>query len=122
MGSVRGLDHVTIHTSRPHETIEFYVGLLGLEERPEDRPDFDFPGAWLWAGERPIVHLVYLDDDPGRVSGPFDHIAFAAADFDELQASFDAHDVRYRASARPDLGLKQMFLRDPNGVRVEITG
>ena len=44
---ITGLDHINIDTSKPDETVAFYEDVLGLENRPQDRPDFGFPGAWL---------------------------------------------------------------------------
>lgn len=120
MAHVIALDHFTIHTNRPTETIAFYTDLLGLENRPDDRPAFDFAGAWLWAGDRPVIHLVFLDKDPGTVSGPFDHIAFATDDFDGLCARLVERNVDHKIGGHADLGLKQVFVHDPNGIRVEV--
>lgn len=121
MALVSGLDHLTIHTSRPGETIAFYESVLGLEDRPDQRPDFDFPGAWLWLGSQAVVHLVFEDDDPGlQTDAPFNHIAFASHDFDQIVAQLDELGLEHRISDRPNIGLKQIFVRDPNGVRVEI--
>lgn len=121
MALVTGLDHLTIHTSQPAETIAFYEGVLGLEDRPGKRPDFDFPGAWLWLDGRAVVHLVFEDDDPGQQTrAPFNHIAFAATDFDAIASRLDEMGLDHRVSDRPEIGLKQIFVKDPNGVRVEI--
>jgi catechol 2,3-dioxygenase-like lactoylglutathione lyase family enzyme len=64
---LEGLDHANLRL-RPQDlpaALVFYRDLLGLEEGP--RPAFDFPGAWLYAGGRPIVHLACRDtvEPPG---------------------------------------------------------
>lgn len=120
MSLVNGLDHFNIQTSRPDETIDFYVEVLGLENRPEGRPDFGFPGAWLWAGAKPLVHLVFQDEDPGPVEGPLNHVAFSTGDFETIQAKLDERGLKYRLGGRGDLGLQQLFVKDPNGVLVEL--
>ena len=42
---VRSFDHVTIIVADVDASRQFYVDLLGMEEKP--RPDFDFDGAWF---------------------------------------------------------------------------
>jgi catechol 2,3-dioxygenase-like lactoylglutathione lyase family enzyme len=50
------LDHINIATDRLAETRAFFVEVLGLTERW--RPDFPFDGHWLYAGDKPVVHLM----------------------------------------------------------------
>lgn len=117
---VSGLDHINIDTSCPDQTVAFYSEVLGLEDRPGARPDFGFPGAWLWLGDRAVVHLNFLDDEPDRTTGAFNHIAFEGSGFDKTCALLDARGLEYKSSTRPEIDLKQIFVQDPNGVRVEI--
>jgi catechol 2,3-dioxygenase-like lactoylglutathione lyase family enzyme len=58
------------------------------------------------------------DAPDGR--GPIDHIAFAATDYDEVVARLDEHGVEAIHNTVPGLGLRQLFVRDPNGVQIEI--
>lgn len=118
---VRGLEHINIDTCRPAETIEFYTQVLGLENRPDRRPDFGFPGAWLWAGDQAVVHLNFIEEDDrfGRRNA-FNHIAFAGTDFDPMVALLESKGLEHRTSIRDDIGLRQIFVDDPNGIRVEI--
>ena len=50
------IDHVTIRTDRATETVRFYEIFIGLKTGP--RPDFGVPGHWLYAGDRPVVHII----------------------------------------------------------------
>ena len=121
--AVRGLDHVNIDTCRPEETVAFYTEVLGLENHPERRPDFGFPGAWLWSGDRAVVHLNFIEEDDRFASGSrtaFNHVAFEGTDFDAMCAVLDERGAPYRTSVRDDISLRQIFVDDPNGVRVEI--
>ena len=118
---ITGLDHINIDTSKPDETVAFYEEVLGLENRPHERPDFGFPGAWLFLGDTAVVHLNFIDDDD-RFSqrSAFNHIAFEGSDFDAMCRLLDDRGLSYRATERPEIGLSQVFVNDPNGVRVEI--
>jgi len=55
--------------------------------------------------------------DPGV--GPVDHIAFNASDYDGLLERLQQQGVRAVTNAVPG-GPRQVFIQDPNGVRVEI--
>ena len=118
---ITGLDHINIDTCQPEATVAFYEGVLGLENRPEDRPDFGFPGAWLFLQDRAVVHLNFIDDD-GRSGNrsAFNHIAFEGHDFDAMRALLDERGLDYKTAQRPEINLSQIFVNDPNGVRVEI--
>ncbi|MGH1488682.1 MAG: VOC family protein [Acidimicrobiales bacterium] len=126
--AIHGIDHINIDTTKPDETVEFYETVLGLENRPEDRPDFGFAGAWLFSGKQAVIHLNFHEPgseaaaklaDSGK-SGAFNHFAFAGSDFDGTCQKLDAQDIRYRTNDVPDLNLKQIFLRDPNNVAIEL--
>ena len=54
--SVGVLDHFNIRTRNLAETVRFYEDVLGLEKGP--RPNFAFPGAWMYSEGKPVVHLV----------------------------------------------------------------
>lgn len=119
--AISGLDHINIDTCRPEETVTFYQDVLGLENRPQDRPDFGFPGAWLFLGDTAVVHLNFIDDD-GRATrqSAFNHIAFEGSNFAEMCATLDSSGLKYKTAQRPEIGLSQIFVDDPNGVRVEV--
>ena len=51
---VRYLDHFTLRTSRLVETQAFFERVIGLTPGP--RPAFAFAGAWLYAGDQPLLH------------------------------------------------------------------
>lgn len=121
MALVTVLDHFNIHTSRLDETVAFFEDVLGLENRPADRPDFDVPGAWLWVGDRPFVHLIEIENDKGPAQGSLDHVAFATDNFDGLLTQLQAHDVKHSVADQPQTGLRQVFFSEPNGVQLEVT-
>lgn len=115
---VHRLDHYNIVTEKLDETVAFYVSVLGLEDGK--RPTFQFPGAWLYSGASPLVHLMQLGEDRGQGTGPIDHIAFEASDYDGFTQHLKNHGVTYDERFIEDANLRQVFLLDPNGVKVEI--
>jgi catechol 2,3-dioxygenase-like lactoylglutathione lyase family enzyme len=54
-----GMNHFTVIAEDEHQTLDFYVGLLGLTVG--HRPDLGFPGAWLYAGGPQAVLHMYFD-------------------------------------------------------------
>lgn len=116
---IQGLNHFTILASQREATLAFYVGLLGLREGP--RPNFDFPGAWLYAGgPEAVLHIVLGRTPASTLPGTIDHVAFNARDLPATQARLQAAGVAM--DLRPLLpgAPLQLFVRDPDGVRVEL--
>ncbi len=116
---IQGLNHFTILATDRAATLRFYVDLLGLQ--PGWRPDFDFPGVWLYAGgPDAVLHIIWDRAPETTLPGLIDHVAFSARDLLATQARLQAAGVVM--DLRPLLpgAPLQMFLRDPNGVRVEL--
>ena len=59
--SLNSLDHCSIRTVKLEETRDFYVNMLGMVDG--DRPDFPFPGAWLYVDGVAVVHIIGVDPD-----------------------------------------------------------
>jgi len=115
---IRRMDHFTIVTDRLNETVDFYR-MLGLAPGP--RPDFGVGGAWLYAEDRPVLHLVETDRMPDPRRGALDHMAFFAENFASVAQQVVAASLPYRVIRTPrPFSLWQMFLFDPNGVEVEL--
>ncbi len=116
---VSGLDHFTIITEDLAATRRFYCDLLGLTE--EWRPAFDFPGAWFYAGGHPVLHIVAGRPIPGVTTGAVDHFAMRAhGDPADLARRLDEAGVRAETRVVPGTGVRQVFCKDPSGVRVEL--
>ena len=95
------------------------MGVLGLEEGW--RPPFPFPGAWLYAGEKDVVHLVAVPEAAAASDGSsLDHFAFDISDYDEAQRRIEATGLKFRATTTPGTSVKQIFVRDSNGVTIEL--
>jgi catechol 2,3-dioxygenase-like lactoylglutathione lyase family enzyme len=128
--SVTDIQHVLVLADDIDATRDFYRDVLGL--RVGDRPALEFPGYWMYSGASACLHIAdrgaYREHaanvglEVGGVAigtGSIDHIAFAASDADELLARVDRSGVSAVRNQIPS-GPRQVFIEDPNGVRVEI--
>lgn len=115
---IHAINHFTVIAEDLERTLDFYVGLLGLQ--PGHRPDLGFPGAWLYAGGTPILH-VYTDRPmPSQRAGVIDHMAFSARGLAETKARLDERGQKYDLRQQKDPGIWQLFCFDPNGAKVEL--
>ena len=115
---IHGLNHFTVIAEDLDQTLDFYVGLLGLEQG--HRPDLGFPGAWLYADGRPILHLYSDRPMPTTRAGVIDHMAFSARGLAAMKARFDARGIKYDLRQQKGAGTWQLFCYDPNGAKVEL--
>jgi catechol 2,3-dioxygenase-like lactoylglutathione lyase family enzyme len=112
------MNHFTILTDDVDATIAFYGDLLGLA--PGARPPFAFPGAWLYAGGEPILHVIGGRPREELRAGTIDHMAFSAQGLAAALAKLDARGLAYDLRRLPGYGTWQLFFDDPNGARVEL--
>ena len=132
------LNHFSIRSLEIEKTTDFYSKLLGLTVGP--RPEFPFPGVWLYNGDESswanaVLHLIAIDkNDPNGLkqylgerdpstlygSGAVDHIAFFATGLEEKIELLKKLNVPYRERTVPVIGLHQIFLDDPNGIVIEL--
>ena len=115
---IHGMNHFTVIAADLERTLDFYVGVLGLEQGY--RPDLGFDGAWLYADGKAILH-VYADRPiPAGVAGVIDHMAFSAKGLREVKARFDQRGIKYDLRQQKGSGTWQLFSLDPNGAKVEL--
>jgi len=76
--SIQGMNHFTVLSDDLDVTKQFYCDMLGLEPGP--RPNFRFPGWWLYAGGTPVLHVIHRDKLNEVRAGVIDHMAFTATD------------------------------------------
>ncbi|MEG1625330.1 VOC family protein [Pseudomonas sp.] len=127
---VLALDHFTIRTRRWGETADFFERVIGLTPGP--RPGFSFPGCWMYAGGRPLLHIAsvdvdqqelraYLGDKPDSYgSGALDHVSLRCEGLDHVQMRLQSLGIAFRERVIPDIGEHQLFLEDPNGITIEM--
>ncbi|MFM1880222.1 MAG: hypothetical protein RLZZ344_456 [Pseudomonadota bacterium] len=131
--AIQELNHYLIRAADLKASRDFYVNVLGLSEM--DRPNFPFPGYWLGTNGVVQVHMApdnipnrefyYLGTPPGAVSGQpgtgsIDHVAFIATDHERFLEKLRAAGVHYRPRYLKDSQLFQVFIRDPDGITIEL--
>ena len=116
--AVQTLDHFTINTADLDRSVDFYTNVLGL--RNGDRPAFQFPGAWLYCGDRPVVHLIGGEGRASKGTGTLDHVAFRATDLPIYRERLRAREAEFTERDVPGMPLHQVFLEDPDGVTIEL--
>lgn len=115
---ILGMNHFTVLAQDLDATRAFYIDILGLTEGP--RPPLGFPGAWLYAGGQPVLHVIAGRPLPANPAGVLDHMAFTGADLRATAAKLKAGGIDYTLRRQPDSGIWQLFCFDPNGARVEL--
>jgi catechol 2,3-dioxygenase-like lactoylglutathione lyase family enzyme len=122
---VTALHHFTIRCT-PADLpllVDFYTRVMRLEVGA--RPEIPAPGAWLYAGGQPIVHLyahLSRSDPPlDPPTGPLDHISFRSQGLREMREHLAAQGVAFTEAPVPGWDLHQLFLRDPCGLKIEMT-
>jgi catechol 2,3-dioxygenase-like lactoylglutathione lyase family enzyme len=119
--SVGVLDHFNIRTRKLAETVGFYEDVLGLTKGA--RPNFAFPGAWMYSEGKPVVHLVDISttgEAQKPDSGCVHHVAFVSRGFDAMRQRLQSKGMQFEARQVPGGDLWQIFVHDPNGVMIEL--
>ena len=119
--SVGVLDHFNIRTRKLGDTVRFYQDILGLTQG--DRPNFSFPGAWMYSEGKPVVHLVDISptQEPQKPdSGVVHHVAFISRGFAGMKKRLQSKGMEFDARQVPGGELWQIFVNDPNGVTIEL--
>ena len=126
------MEHFLIQAENLEATKDWYVNVLGMRVGPS--PDFKFPVYWLYVGDSDVLHLTqgganvsqnrktYLGQDSQATqgSGVIDHIAFRATGLEDMLAHLKRNSIEFKERQVNDQGLYQLFLHDPNGVKVEL--
>ncbi len=112
------LHHASLIVSDTRESLKFYCGVLGM--RLTDRPNLNFPGAWLELGAQQI-HLLELENpDPttGRPAhgGRDRHVALLVDSVAELREDLEQAGLPFTLSIS---GRKALFCRDRDGNALE---
>ncbi len=116
---LRALDHVNVRTSHLERMVSFYCDVLGMQKGA--RPPFDFDGAWLYCGDKPVVHLVVVAEQPEPVGSlRLEHFAFSASGLADFVTRLKAANIEYKITILPGYGLRQVGLRDPDGNRLHV--
>ncbi len=115
------LDHVNLRTTQLETLIAWYCDVLGL--RHGERPDFPFPGAWLYAGDTAVVHLNGIDGPEGVGSDQdlkLEHFALTATGAAAFEENLRVRDETYRRVEIAQTGTIAFNVWDPDGNHIHV--
>ena len=118
--ALKTLDHVNIRTKNLDAMVAWY-GLV-LDMHPGERPPFPFPGAWLYANDAAMVHLVGVIQAPApyRPDAQLEHFAIQAEGLAEFLAHLRKEKVAYRCGVLPEMGIQQVNIHDHDGNHIHV--
>ena len=127
------IEHYLVAADDMERTRDWYRDVLGMQEGWH--PDFGFPVYWMYLDGKDVVHIgrsasqasdnqkTYLGrlaQDAGTGTGAIDHIAFRARGLRETMAHLRGLRVEFSERRANGQALYQLFMYDPNGIKVEL--
>ena len=127
------IEHFLVAADDIDATRDWYARVLGMQPGPH--PDFGFPVHWMYVGGVDIVHIgpsaksagdiqkKYLgrtSQDAGSGTGAIDHIAFRATGLRAMLEHLQKNKISFTQRRANGQALFQMFLYDPNGIKIEL--
>lgn len=130
--SVQYLEHYLIQTADFAGTVAWYRDVIGLV--PGVTPNFGFPVQWMYIGDRDVLHIthggkkvtenrkLYLEQRSSEVigTGVIDHVGFRCDGLKTMMDHLRAKKIEFRERRVDNEGLYQLFLFDPNMVKIEL--
>lgn len=113
------MHHVSFAVSDLAASKRFFCEALGLSE--DERPAFNFPGAWLAVGDRQI-HLIQEEGAGRQVRERIsrsDHLALEVADLAVVKTRLRECGIEFSEGGNERLGMSQAFCSDPDGHTIE---
>ena len=118
---LKKLDHVNVRTANLKAMVDWYTNILGMQSG--DRPNFAFPGAWMYVGDEPVVHLVGVKGAAGAGSEgdlKLEHFALSAPGMQDFEDRLTAAGEKFAKREVPDIGIMQFNIWDPDGNHIHI--
>ena len=126
MSLFKNVSHISVTVTDIEKTREFYTGVLGFKEIA--RPAFDFPGIWYSLGGDLQLHIILNDQlvrpavEREKIQARYAHFALWTDDCDATAARIEALGLICRDVFSGPTGLRQVFVKDPDGNMVEFIG
>jgi glyoxylase I family protein len=120
------LSHVSVTVTDVTKARDFYTGVLGFQEIP--RPAFDFPGIWYSLGGDLQLHIILNDQlvrpaaEREKIVARYPHFALWSEDVDGTARRFEQLGLICRDVVSGPTGLRQLFIKDPDGNMIEFLG
>ena len=125
---VEALDHINVIAADLDASARFYEAVFGLERRDAPPPLTPHNAQWMYDGEgRAIIHINSHDCPrtfPREVAigptGSIHHVALACEGHDAMVERLRAGGYEHHTNLVAAIGLRQIFVMDPNGVLFEL--
>lgn len=126
-------DHVSLRAKNLESMKDFLIELLGLEIG--DRPNFPFPGYWLYSEgiENALIHIydedasfykkdLIKEDFKEESSGKniVNHICFSSDNYEETMKRIAKLKTDYSINLVPNSPVEQIFIKAPENLIIEI--
>lgn len=128
---ITGFDHVNIRTMNVPATLGFFRDVLQMKIRPfPGRADTESAGWVLDSNDAVVIHVnhgteVYPTDaqspwSPVEGSGAVHHVALNCSEYQATRKRLAALNLSFVENEVPQISLRQLFVREPNGVLIEL--
>ena len=112
-------DHVNLRTPNLDAMVDWYGRILDMH--PGRRPDFGFPGAWLYLDGNALIHLVAVPAAPTSTETPLlEHFAFRATGLAGFRERLDGAGIPHSLDRVPGFPIVQVNFRDPDGNHIHV--
>ena len=130
---VSHIEHILVTADDIDATRDWYARVLGMTSGPH--PDFGFPVHWMYVDNIDIVHIGPSAKSAGEIqkkylgrtsqkseegTGALDHIAFRATGLRAMLQHLRREKVPFSQRRANGQALFQLFLYDPNGIKIEL--
>ena len=119
---ISNIDHVNVESDDVERSERFYREVIGLKIGP--RPDFERPGYWMYADDKPVVHIIRTHPNNDMLTGSkhasISHFALQIKDYDATRQHLDSLKISYDTNDVDNTAIRQIFLQDPEGVLIEL--
>ena len=130
---VSHIEHFLVAADDIDATRDWYARVLGMTSGPQ--PDFGFPVHWMYVNGVDVVHIGPSAKQAGEIqrkylgrtsqaseagTGALDHIAFRATGLRQMLEHLKREKVAFTQRRANGQALFQLFLYDPNGIKIEL--
>ena len=114
------IDHVTIRTRDIKTTRDFFIDLFDLKEGTRPSAIQRIPGYWLYADERPIVHIIgaYAGSAEPQAEA-IDHVGLRLEGYTAFKQKLENRNIAYSTMDLPEIEERRLFFRTPGGPLLE---
>jgi catechol 2,3-dioxygenase-like lactoylglutathione lyase family enzyme len=130
---VSHIEHFLVAADDIDATRDWYARVLGMQSGAH--PDFGFPVHWMYVNGVDVVHIGPSAKQAGEIqrkylgrasqqsqegTGAIDHIAFRATGLRAMLEHLRREKVAFSQRRANGQALFQLFLYDPNGIKIEL--